>query len=86
MGVFISTRGRTRTGTAIQPTDFKSVVSTNSTTRAKIQFIYLEASIGFEPMNDSFANCSLGPLGYDAIIKFINEKKPANLMCFFKQI
>ena len=31
------TRGRTRTGTAfIQPTDFKSVVSTNSTTQATI--------------------------------------------------
>ena len=83
MEVFISTRGRTRTGTAIQPTDFKSVVSTNSTTRAKIQSIYLEASIGFEPMNDSFANCSLRPLGYDAIIIFINEKKACKFNVLF---
>ena len=28
------TRGRTRTGTVLLPTDFKSVVSTNSTTQA----------------------------------------------------
>ncbi|SVA92528.1 uncharacterized protein METZ01_LOCUS145382, partial [marine metagenome] len=30
----MSTRGRTRTGTALLPMDFKSIVSTNSTTRA----------------------------------------------------
>ena len=33
-GFSSSTRGRTRTGTALLPTDFKSVVSTNSTTQA----------------------------------------------------
>ena len=58
----------------IQPTDFKSVVSTNSTTQAtKISFQkMLEASAGFEPANNGFANRSLKPLGYDAnnYIKF----------------
>jgi hypothetical protein len=47
----------------IQPTDFKSVMSTNSITRAKSN----EASAGFEPANGGFANRSLRPLGYDAI-------------------
>ena len=47
----------------IQPTDFKSVMSTNSITRANIN----EASAGFEPANGGFANRSLRPLGYDAI-------------------
>ena len=47
----------------IQPTDFKSVMSTNSITRANSN----EASAGFEPANGGFANRSLRPLGYDAI-------------------
>ena len=51
----------------IQPLDFKSNVSTNSTTRALI-----EASAGFEPANSGFANRSLRPLGYDAkLLKII---------------
>ena len=58
----MSTRGRTRTGTSLRTMDFKSIVSTNSTTRA-----ISEASAGFEPANNSFANCPLKPLGYDAI-------------------
>ena len=33
----------------------------------------LEASAGFEPANDSFANWSLKPLGYDAIYCKIAE-------------
>ena len=33
-GFSSSTRGRTRTGTALLPTDFKSVVSSNSPTQA----------------------------------------------------
>ena len=40
MKPYLSTRGRTRTGTPLRTTDFKSVVSTNSTTRALI--VYLE--------------------------------------------
>ena len=48
----------------IQPTDFKSVMSTNSITRAQLS----EASAGFEPANGGFANRSLRPLGYDAMI------------------
>ena len=37
-------QGRTRTGTRVISTDFKSVASTNSATRAK-----MEARIGIEP-------------------------------------
>ena len=48
----------------IHPRDFKSLVSTNSTTRATK---LIEASAGFEPANDGFANRSLKPLVYDAI-------------------
>ena len=47
----------------IHPRDFKSLVSTNSTTRASN---YVEASAGFEPANNGFANRPLKPLGYDA--------------------
>ncbi len=55
----------------IHPRDFKSLVSTNSTTRAKknlpiIAERRLEASAGFEPANNGFANRPLKPLGYDA--------------------
>ena len=64
----MSTQGRTRTGTSIRTTDFKSAVSTNSTTRATD-----EASAGFEPANNGFANRSLKPLGYDAILKHIYQ-------------
>ena len=67
-GFSSSTRGRTRTGTALLPTDFKSVVSTNSPTQAtKILLLKsIEASAGFEPANNGFANRSLKPLGYDS--------------------
>ena len=66
-GFSSSTRGRPRTGTALLPTDFKSVVSTNSTTQAtKKNQKTFEASAGFEPANNGFANRSLKPLGYDA--------------------
>ena len=34
----------------------------------KLMFKNLEASAGFEPANNGFANRSLKPLGYDAII------------------
>ena len=33
----------------------------------KLMFKNLEASAGFEPANNGFANRSLKPLGYDAI-------------------
>ena len=69
----MSTRGRTRTGTALLPMDFKSIVSTNSTTRALKKD---EASAGFEPANNGFANRPLRPLGYDAII-FVKLSKYA---------
>ena len=51
----------------IQPTDFKSVMSTNSITRA----VLIEASAGFEPANGGFANRSLRPLGYDALLPLL---------------
>ncbi len=31
---------------------------------------FLEAAIGFEPMNRGFANRCLGPLGYAALVAF----------------
>ena len=79
-GFSSSTRGRTRTGTSLRTTDFKSAVSTNSTTQA-INFLKNEASAGFEPANNGFANRSLKPLGYDAInvknqhFNLLNEMK-----------
>ena len=54
----------------IQPTDFKSVMSTNSITRAHID----EAAAGFEPANGGFANRSLRPLGYDAKSKLLKNE------------
>ena len=65
-----STRGRPRTGTSLRTMDFKSIVSTNSTTRANS-----EASAGFEPANNSFANRPLKPLGYDANKAIKNSRK-----------
>ena len=67
-----STRGRTRTGTSLRTMDFKSIVSTNSTTRALKKD---EASAGFEPANNGFANRPLKPLGYDANKVIKNSRK-----------
>ena len=64
----------------IQPTDFKSVMSTNSITRAHI----FEASAGFEPANGGFANRSLRPLGYDANLLIILNILGAKIR-FFKR-
>ena len=74
----------------IQPMDFKSIMSTNSITRAIARrrpdslpalplvgsrlgtgdspavHFFSEASAGFEPANNGFANRPLKPLGYDA--------------------
>ena len=58
----------------IQPTDFKSVMSTNSITRAR----KTEASAGFEPANGGFANRSLRPLGYDAKSKLLKNELEIN--------
>ncbi|KKQ69327.1 MAG: hypothetical protein US89_C0002G0107 [Candidatus Peregrinibacteria bacterium GW2011_GWF2_38_29] len=33
--------------------------------------IYLEVTVGFEPTNNSFANCPLRPLGY--VTKYISK-------------
>ena len=43
--IFYGARGRNRTGTAVKPRDFKSLVSTNFTTRAR----WVEARAGVEP-------------------------------------
>ena len=78
-GFSSSTRGRTRTGTSLRTMDFKSAVSTNSTTRATG-----EASAGFEPANDGFANRSLKPLGYDAIDRIFLKNLRRNLQYEFQ--
>ena len=54
----------------IGPGDFKSPVSTNSTTpAAQVDNAYysLEATTGFEPVNSGFADRPLRPLGYVAL-------------------
>ena len=55
-GGYFGARGRSRTGTAAKPRDFKSLVSTCSTTRAKVfedtvvpELEGLEAGVGIEP-------------------------------------
>ena len=61
-------RGRNRTGTSRKTQDFKSCVSTNSTTRAtwnqksnslELLVVFCEARDGFEPTNKAFAELSL---------------------------
>ena len=44
-GASAGARGRTRTGTAFRPTDFKSVASTCSATRASMQWSNREAAM-----------------------------------------
>lgn len=44
----------------------------------------MEAVVGFEPTNGSFANCCLGPLGYTAAqIIFLNTLPPFNDFKYF---
>ena len=78
-----STRGRTRTGTSLRTMDFKSIVSTNSTTRALKND---EASAGFEPANNGFANRPLKPLGYDAIKGNLSSKLTKMIIRTFRNI
>ena len=57
-------------GSLLQAGDFKSPVSTNSTTpAAQVDFAScaVEATTGFEPVNSGFADRPLRPLGYVAL-------------------
>ena len=55
---FFGAQGRTRTGTILRSRDFKSLASTNFATRAILNNIFkdLEATPGFEPGDDGFAD------------------------------
>ena len=65
----ICARGRTRTGTEYYLRGILSPLCLPISPPGR----HIEASVGFEPTNNGFANRSLKPLGYDANFKIASK-------------